>query len=405
MSLVDVKIELGLDLTGGLGRFVLDNDAFGVLGTSQLDALVFYDVTSFVQSLSTNRGRSRQLDYFNAGSAVVNFNNRGREFDPLNTDSVYYPGVRPRNFLKITCKDYPVFYGFVNDWDLEYGIDGNDSAVATCSDAFMVLSNQVLSAFTPSAQLSGARVNAVLDRSEVDFIGGRDISVGSSDLGAYAVDAGTNVLSYLRQVEKSEQGSLFVDAVGDIIFRGRTDPPESATILFADDGSGIPYQTLMNEYGDELLYNYIKFTSPAGVEQVQSDLVSISKYQISQLSDDRLLNSSTGIVNFLASASLNKFKEPRVRLTGFQVQMQGLDETHQNDVLSIELAGYIDLKRSFNVGLPSSLTQFSFVSGVSHNVSPDSHTVVFTVEAAEGTLYLLLGDAVAGKLDFGVLDI
>jgi hypothetical protein len=176
-------------------------------------------------------------------------------------------------------------------------------------------------------------------------------------------------------------------------------------VLFSDANDGVPYQSLSNEFGDELLYNYVRLKSPAGAEQVKSDSASIASYQISQLSYQDLLNNSTGVVAILASSYLSKFKEPQVRLTGFQVQLAALSVDQKSDVLSIDLADYVEVKKSFAVGTPSSVTQFSFVSGVSHNVSPDSHTVLFTIEAAEGTLYLLLGDALAGKLDFGALDI
>jgi hypothetical protein len=91
-------------------------------------------------------------------------------------------------------------------------------------------------------------------------------------------------------------------------------------------------------------------------------------------------------------------------LTGFQIQLAALSEQQKSDVLSIDLADYVEVKKSFAVGTPSSVTQFSFVSGVSHSVTPDSQTVFFSVEATDGSLVLVLGNEVSGKLDFGILD-
>lgn len=404
MSLVNVKVELGLDLTGGSGRFILDSGLSGVLGVSKIDGLEFFDVTSFVTSVSVNRGRSRQLDYYNSGSATINFNNIGREFDPINEDSPYYPGIRPRCFVRITRLDLPIFYGFVNDWDVQYGLVGNDAASASCSDGLMIFSNQVLSAFTPSAELSGARVNAILDRDEVSYVGGRDIETGTSTLGAYDVAANTNVLNYLRQIERSEQGSLFAASTGDLVFRSKSYVPELSPPTFADDGSGIPYQTLSNEVGDELLYNYIRFKSPAGVEQIKSDTDSITIYQISQLAYDDLLNNSTGVVSTLANFYLNRFKLPKFRLTGFRVQLSALADEYVENVLSLDLADFVYVLKSFGSGTPSSLTQFSVVSGISHTITPDSHQVVFSIESSDGTTYLVLGSEDFGRLDSGLLD-
>lgn len=405
MSLVDVKVELGFNFGGpGSGVFILDSSVYSVLGTSRLSDLQFFDVTQFVKSVSTNRGRSRQLDYYNAGSATVVFDNRGRDFDPLNASSPYYGGIAPRGLLRVTSSGLPVFYGYVNDWDLSYDLVGNDVASVSCSDAFSILANQVLSAFTPSAQLSGARIDTVLSRSEVDFVGGRDLDAGTVTLGAYAVAADTNVLNYLRQIERSEQGDFFVSRAGDLIFRERTNAPAEEFVTFSDDGSGVPYQTLTNQYGDELLYNYIRLKSPAGDEQIKSDSDSIILYQVSQLSYQDLLNDSTGVLGNLAAAYLNRFREPRVRLTGFKNQLIGLDENSKTSILSLDLSDYVYVIRSFESGSPASVTQLSKISAVSHNVTPDSHTVSFSIESADGSLYLILGNAIAGQLNLNLLD-
>jgi len=404
MSLIDVTVELGLDAGGGATKFILDNDAMGVLGVDRLGGLVFNDVTQYVKGVSTTRGRSRQLDYYNAGVATVSFDNRSREFDPVNEDSSLYPGIEPRGLLRITSAGNPVFYGYVNDWDLEYDLVENDVATAFASDAFSILSNQLLSAFTPSAQLTGARVNTVLSRSEVDFVGGRDIDAGQSTLGAYAVTANTNVLNYLRQVERSEPGNLYISGSGDIEFRDRSNIPAEDLLLFADDGTGVNYQSLFNEYGDELLYNYIRLKSPAGAEQVKSDTTSINRYQISQLAYDDLLNSSTVQVGQIATLFLSKFKNPQIRFTGLQVELVGLSDTEVQSILSLELADYVQVKKSFSSGTPASLTQTLIVSGISHQIKPDSHIVRFSFDGVEGSVFLILGSAKFGMLDDGILD-
>ena len=405
MSLIDVKVELGLNASGWSGgNFVLDSDTLGLLGTSKISGFAFYDVTSRVQSVGVRRGRSRQLDYFNAGTATVVFKNADRALDPLNTASGLYPAIGPRVVVRITANEIPLFYGYVNDWDFEYDIAGVDTALASCSDAFGILSNQVLAAFTPSAQLSGARVNTVLNRSEINYRGGRKISAGTSTMGAYAVSAGTTPLNYLRQVERSESGQLFVDADGEIVFRERAEVPSNPVLHFADDGTGLPYLSLTNAFGDELLYNYVALTSPAGAQQIKSDATSITNYQISQLSYTDLLNSSTTEVANLAQVLLAQYKEPKVRFTGFSVQILGLDQVDRDSVYTAELSDYVEIKKSFDAGTPSSVTQFCIITSISHDVRPGSHTVTFGVDNADFSLELVLGDSLAGRLDYTVLD-
>jgi hypothetical protein len=405
MSLIDCKVEIGSNsFQYAAGNFVLDSATLGVLGDDKLAGLTWTDITEFVQSVQIRRGRSRQLDYFNAGSATINLNNSSRTFDPLNTASPLYPGVEPRVLVRISSRGYWLFTGFVNDWDLGYDIANQDTAVALCSDAFMVLSNQTLRSFTPSTQLTGARINTVLSRSEVGYRGGREIAAGLSTLGNYSVSNGTNVLNYLRQVERSEIGSFFVGSDGTIVFRQRGQIPTNDVLTFSDDGVNIPYQSLENQFGDEMLYNYVTATSPAGSQQIESDTASITQYQTSQLGFDNLLNNSTVEVDNIARVFLQQFKEPKVRFTGFSVQISGLSDVQRDQVLGTDLTDYLYLVKSFVTGSPSTFTQLSVCTGLSHDIRPDRHTVTFAVENAEAYMFLILGNSFAGRLDYGQLD-
>ena len=51
------------------------------------DGATTYDVSAYVRSVSIDRGRSRELDKFEAGTFSVDFENRLRYFDPKYTDS------------------------------------------------------------------------------------------------------------------------------------------------------------------------------------------------------------------------------------------------------------------------------------------------------------------------------
>lgn len=399
-----MKVELGLNafrFTGG--NFILDSDTLGVLGQSRLSGFAWYDVSEYVQGVQTRRGKSRQLDYFQAGTATVSFYNGERLFDPLNEDSPYQ-GIEPRVLIRISSRDHFIFTGYINDWDFTYDIANHDTALATCAEAFTVLANQFLSAFTPSAQLTGARVNAVLDRSEVNYRGPRNIDDGRSTLGAFAVDANTNVLNYLRQVERSEFGSFFCAADGTIVFEKRAADITKDFYVFADDGSGIPYQTLDNQYGDELLYNFIRTQSPAGAEQIAQDANSITQFQTSQLAFTDLLNSSTTEVAGLGNIILQFYKDPQVRFTGFTVQMAGLSESQIEDVLGIELTDYAEVTKSFAVGNPSSFMQTSIITGINHQIAPGNHQIVFAVENGAASRFMILGDSFFGVLDSSFLD-
>jgi hypothetical protein len=67
-----------------------------------VDGFSTYDVTSYVKSVSVERGRSRELDKFEAGTFTIAFENRLRYFDPQYTDS-----TTRTNLVKNPVPDFP----------------------------------------------------------------------------------------------------------------------------------------------------------------------------------------------------------------------------------------------------------------------------------------------------------
>ncbi len=408
MSTPTMQVMVGFQSTTGFGTPFLLNDAFyGVLDTAgrgTLGGVTMVDLTYLVESVNITRGRSRQLDQFNAGTATIAFDNASQILNPSNTSSPYYPFVLPRCPVQILANGVPIYTGLVTDWNLDYDISNQDIMYASCSDQFTVLANQSLNAVTPSAELSGARINAVLSLPEINYQGARAIDTGSSTLGAYAIAQDTNVLNYLQLVNTSEQGYLFMSANGTLTFKGRSsvlNPVAGAT--FNTDGTGLPYQTLVNQYGDELLYNYIVTQSPAGAKQTASNASSIALYQAQQYALLDLLNSTTTEVAGLGNYLLGKYQNPVLRFTGLSTQMAALSATNQNIVLGLDLTSICTVVKNFVVGTPATETQTLIVSGISHNITPGSHIVSYTFESTDGNQYLTLDDAIFGTLDNNLL--
>ena len=400
-----IQVLVGFQTTTGFGTpFQLDDAVFGVLDTGTLGGLAFADLTEIVQSVNIKRGRNRQLDQFNSGTAQVAFWNETRLLDPLNTASIFYPFVLPRCPIVILADGIPIYTGIVKDWNLDYSISNKDVMVASCADAFTVLANQQLDAFTPSAQTTSARINTVLDRPEISYQGARAIGTGSSTLGAYAVTEGQNVLNYLQLVNTSEQGYLYIAADGTLTFKGRTEvlnPVANAT--FNTDGTGLPYQSLINQFGDELLYNYISTQSPAGAVQIASNSTSISLYQAQQYSLLDLLNNSTTEVAGIANYLLGKYQNPILRFTGLSTELAALTQTQSDICLSLDLTDIATVTKTYDVGTPTTETQTLIVSGVEHRIRPGSHIINYTFESTDGNQYLTLDDAIFGVLDQNLL--
>lgn len=406
MSAPTIQVLVGFQTTVNFGQpFQLNDSVYGLLDTGTLGGYQLVDLTSQVLSIGITRGRNRELEQFNSGTATVRFKDPERILDPLNASSPYYPYVGPRQPIQIYANGIQIYSGFITDWNLDYDfVVAGDVNTASCSDAFTVLANQNMNGWTPTAQLSGARVEAVLNLSEIAYQGPYNIQTGSSTLGAFAVDAGTNVLTYLQNVATSEQGYLFINASGVLTFLGRAYNLSVSSLTFTDNGSGVPYSALTNAFGDELLYNYIQTQSPAGASpEVTSDATSIALYQAQQYSKLDLLNSTTTEVAALGNYLLGRYKDPVLRFTGLGVQLAALSSANQALVLSADISEISSVTKTFSTGTPTTVTQNVFISGISHQITPGDHRIKFTFESVDNNGYFTLDSSVFGVLDQNLL--
>jgi hypothetical protein len=418
MSQPIVQVLVGFQTNAIFSQpFQLDDAAYGILDTSTLGGIQFADLTTLVQSININRGRSRQLQEFNAGTATVSFWNKSRALDPLNTASPYWnttantTGIVPRLPIKILANGIPIYTGVIQDWNVDYDAGNNDIVYASCADDFTVLASVTLADNTVTSQLTGARINTVLNYPEVSYQGAREIGTGSSTLGStvsnpdFSISQGTSLLNYLQTISTSEQGYLYMSAEGTLTFKGRSQVlnPISATVFSGDTSVGIPYQTLMNQFGDELLYNIVVTESPAGGPFTATDNDSVAQYQAQTYSATALLNSTTTEVQALGQYLLGRYRQPQLRFTGLSTQLLALDSTKQNTCLNLDLTDVCNVVKHFAVGSPSSVDQTVIVSGISHNISPGSHIITYTFESTDGNAYLTLDDTVFGTLDNNLL--
>lgn len=213
-------VEVGFELTvGDTPYFRLNDPVKGKLDnvSYRLAGPIWIDISDAVSSVAIKRGKNRELDRYSAASAAVSLHNENRDFDPLNEDSPYVGNIIPRRSIRISTSGYTQFTGVIEDWNLTYDVSGKSNALIQAADAFTLLAQQTLTPGTATAELTGARVNAVLSQPTVAWpLAQRNIDTGSSQLGTDVFEG--NVLSYLQQVEASEQGQLFMTKTGDVRF-------------------------------------------------------------------------------------------------------------------------------------------------------------------------------------------
>ena len=399
------QIQVFIDVGATVDAFILDTSQLN--GIDVLDGNAFDDVAEFVQSLSIARGRSSQLDQFSAGRCTVTLLNNDRRFDPINELSPYWDaatsrsGFTPRRRIRVTLNGLDVYVGRIADIDVNYDFELS-TVTLTAVDDFVLLANTFTgAAFTPSEQLSGARVESILDLAAVDYPATRDISTGVTTLGAYQVDANTNALSYLQACAEAERGYFYVAANGDLTFTNRADVTFIPSIVttFTDGGGGLPYQALDVIYGQELLYNRIQVTRESGTLQTANDLTSQATFGVSTYAIDNVLLASDLQASTLADSLLNQYSEPRYRFDNLRVNTLAFTNLQRDAVNTLELGTVVNVIRTYDSGYPLSVTQSYLIERISHLITPGSHTIEFGLRYADLVNTFLLDDVVFGVLD------
>jgi hypothetical protein len=399
---VAVIMELGFSIDA----FTLDSSQLN--GLDVLDGTLGTDVAEYVQSLSISRGRSSQLDQFSAGRLSLTLLNNDRRFDPINELSPYYDviqgrsGVVPRRKVTVELNGLPVFTGRLADIDVNYDFELSTVAMTAVDDFVLLASTFTADAFTPTQQLSGARVAAILDRPEVAYpAASRDIATGVSTLGAYPVNANTNVLSYLQQCAEAERGLFFVAADGDLTFTDRIENIFVPSVItsFTDAGGGIPYQALDVIYGQEFLYNRIQVTRDSGTLQSANNLTSQTEFGISTYALDNMLFSSDTQAQQLADTLLAQFGEPVYRFDDMAINLNMLTNIERDVVNTLELGTLVEITRTYDTGSPASVSQYYTVESIRHAISPGIHTMQFGLRFASIVFPFILDDVVFGVLD------
>jgi hypothetical protein len=390
--------------------FVLDDIDAGVLNNTQyvLDGnLEPVDITEYCQEVSITRGRQDQFAQFNAGQCSLKLLNNDRRFDPINESSPYWDsvaersGVVPRRKVTITSGTNFLFAGRITDIDVVY--DYNLSTVTiTAADDFVLLANTVVEADnTPSIELSGARVNYLLDLPEIDYpLATRDISAGLATLGAFQIDANTNALTYLQQIATSEQGACFIAANGDLTFTDRLDA-SFATVAadFSDAGVDIPYTALQVIYGQEFLYNRIQATIQGGTVQIADDAASQTEFGITTYSLPDLLLQSNDEALTLANYLVALYAEPQYRFDDLGLLVSAMSAPNRDAINALELQDVVSVTRTYTTGFPLSVTELYAVERLTHLITAGEHRVTVGLFNTEVLYQLVLDDAVFGVLD------
>lgn len=400
---------IGFDLTANAGSWVLGTGALGstaVLGPAYTTA--YTDVGADVRALNIQRGKSRELDQYQAGRCTVVLDNRARDYDPLNLSGPYVTGgvtdVKPGRLIYITTTDptsgltYRLFTGRIRNWRLDYTGVFDSTAVVECVDVMAEVAQAGLSAFATTAATTGA--NAVSILTEVG------VTNFTYDAGIFSTQNMTwngKALAALRTLEISEQGQLYVDIDGDVRFMSQTslvtDP--RSRISQATFGSGnITYETIDIDYDADLILNDVTLTRSGGVAQQDTDADSIVSYGQRAYTATGLANASDVDVLAVAGQIVSKYGEPAVRIRSISFHPRKHAEM-MTQALIRRLRDRVTVTFT-PVGGGSAISQELFITNIRHNIRAGDMETTFGFESTEWSHGWLLGTDALGDATLGL---
>ena len=408
---VRVFVDFDSDTAFETNPLILGSATKGILGTNRLGSGTLpVEITSLVSKIAIRRGRNRITNKFEVGTATVQLYDENGDWNPMNPAGAYYPNLVPLRQIIIYATylgvDYYLFSGFITNYDTGFWQGNEDVSNVTlrCIDGFKLLAGSSVSTVSgaPAGQLSGARVNAILDAIAWPQ-SLRNVDTGDSPLQA---DPGTsrNALEALQTVENSEFGGFFIDAEGNSRFISRTNlitQPATSIYTFSDTGSDISYTNAVVAYDDTTILNDVTVTRSGGTAQNVKDQTSINTYFLhSGNRSGILVQTDTEALN-QAQGILATRKDPEIRIDSVELNLY--DDINPNKPkagVDIELLDGITVTKTMPGS--TSVTQPSLVNGIHHDITKSSwKTTLFTSEPLLAGF--VLDSTISGILDSNVL--
>jgi hypothetical protein len=358
----------------------------GILADTASDVV---DVSNITLRASIRRGRNRILNKFEAGSATVVLEDTNGDWVPTNTSSPYYGKLLPLRKIRIWADynsvRYYLYSGYITSYDTNFqvGVESVSTVTLQCVDAFRLFSNISIStvAGTSAGQTTGARMNNLLDVPSFP-LSQRVIDTGDSTVQA---DPGSerDLLNALQVIENSEFGGFYIDPEGNATFLSRDTLAQKADQTatdFADDGTGISYQTIDFAYDDTLIFNDVTVNREGGIAQTVQDTSSIETYFIHSGKREGLLIESDAESLDQATMILQSRKDAIFRIDSIGLNLADDAETARIQAgLELDIFDLVDITKSTPGA--GSVTLELFVQGVQHDITTNTWaTKFFTAE-------------------------
>ncbi len=300
---------------------------------------------------------------------------------------------------------YPLWSGYVTDWDPQYSGPDASYCVVTCMDGLGYLAQDGLriTLGTPvgAGEDAGARVTRILDSAGWPGAAShRDIDTGISLLQGTLLDGPP--LSELQLVADSELGGFWMSPGGKAVFRNRhaiLQRPESATsqAIFGSGASELPYTERELEHASTRLINTVPVAIAGGVTVTYTDTDSAARYMTRAYPREDLLLMTGGEAQQWAGLILYQNKDPEQWYAGLTVDPRASPAALYPVVLGSDVGWRITARRR-PPGMPM-IFRDCFIRGITHTYSQMFWQTTWVLQSAAKYVFLILDSATQAQLD------
>ena len=404
------EISVSFDFSSGATfgyPFTIGDSKYGILGVSQLASssvpVPIVDLTPNVRQITINRGRNVIRDQYEAGTCVVRVLDPDGAWNPQSVTSPYYPYLTPLRKLRVSATtgtdQHFLFSGYTTEYRYTYP-QGQEIGYVDiyCSDAFRLfqLAQVETVADSGAGQSTGTRIGKILD--QVTFpTNMRTLATGDSNCQADPATLRSS-LAALKNVEFSEQGALYIDGSGTLVFKDRSDVISSiaATPIEFNQTTGIPYKNLVYAFDDKLIINQATMTRVGGTQQFAENTASAIKYFPHSYNQSELVIDTDANALNIARTYVATRAETTIRIDAMTVDL--LDPAvPTNTMIGLD---YFDVCKITNQQPDgSTIVKTLQVQGLAWNITPNAMSVTVT------TLEPITDGFVIGSTERGIIGV
>jgi hypothetical protein len=280
---------------------------------------------------------------------------------------------------------------------LDYTGQFDGTATVTVTDAMTEIAQSPVSLTTSATDSGSAAAEVLVDAGVTSFTA----SEGMSSVQATTFDG--TALEALRILETTEQGAVWVEPYGDVVFSSRGDLVSQPRSRFsqATFGTGdLTYTDIKIAYESDQIKNHARLTRTGGTEQTATNTTSQDAYGPRTITISNLASVSDAEVAIMASYLVGKYGEPYVRIKSITLAPQK-NEALMTQALERRIRDRVTVYFT-PVGGGTAIEQEVFITGIQHEITPQrGMTTTFTFEPTDWSYGWLLGTDALGSTTLG----